>query len=74
MNIPYTFSFLLFTWTICLLQQTLEQKPFHNSVDGSQTQLWAEFLVFGPVPFLAVFTTVVNMQASVQIGMIDLWL
>lgn len=50
----------------CLFLITLEQKPLSNSIDGSETQLWAELLVFGPVLLLTLFTAVVHIQAPAQ--------
>lgn len=44
------------------LHFTFKHKPLHDSVDGSQSQLWAKRLVLGPVFLLTLFTAVVSIQ------------
>lgn len=46
------------------LHFTFKHKPLHNSVDSSQSQLWAGLLVLGPVFLLTLFTAVVSIQTS----------
>lgn len=45
---------------------TFEQKPFYNSVNGSQAQLWTPLLVSGPVLLLTISAAVVNIQTPTR--------